>query len=259
MQLMDLENFLLSTLQQSTPPPNFGSAPAWSGYTNQPYPQASIDFFINEGYRQFLSDTADLELVLVTYTFTSTSNTSAYAFPPTGYAECAEVARIYYMPVGLPYSREFDPGVEFTSWQEFQRITGQGYLRPYSFGTQPTLCAIDPQRQNIVFYPGSANAGDTVQVQYVPLPTPTGTGCPTLVAETDTPITKSDTHIAIAYRALAELWMQGREAQAADYYMKRYDAIVAGIRKKYELRSHGDTKRIKPFADSLQIAVGIGV
>ncbi len=202
-----------------------------------------------------MSDVTDLELILVTYTFSSIAQTSAYPFPPVGYAECSEVARVYYMPLGLPYSREFDPGIEFTSWENFQQTTGQGYLRPYSFGTQPVMCAIDPQRQNLVFYPGSASAGDTITVQYTPLPTAGAMGCPTLVAETDTPITKSDTHIAIAYRALAELWMKNREQGVADYYMKRYEAIVAGIRKKYELRSHGDVKTIKPFAESLSMGI----
>jgi hypothetical protein len=254
-----MENVILSALQNSGPPPNFGAAPAWASFPSADFPQATVDFFINEGYRAFLSDTADMELFLVEYTFLSTENTSTYAFPIAGYAECAEIARIYYQPVGLPYTREFDPGVEFTSWQEFQRITGQGYLLPYSFGTQPQLCAVDPLRQNIVFYPGSANVGDTITVQYIPLPTGTATGCPLLVNPTDTPVTKSDTHLTICYRAAAEIWIQAREAQTAAYYMKRYEDGVAKIRKRYELLSHGDTKRIKPFADSLSIGVGVGL
>ena len=206
-----------------------------------------------------MSDVTDLELVLVTYTFLSIANTSAYAVPAAGYAELSEIARVEYNPVGLPYTLEMGQGLSFISWDNFQEVTGYGYLRPYTFGTQPTYCTVTPARNALVFYPGCANAGDTITVRYTPLPTPAGTGCPTLVNPTDTPITKSDTHIAIAYRALAELWMKGREAQAADYYMKRYDAIVAGIRKKYELRSHGDIKTIRPFRDGLGMGIGMGL
>jgi len=259
MTLQDMESFCLSILQQSSPQPNFGNAPAWGGVTNPIFPQATIDFFLNEGYRQFLADTEEIELALVTYTFSSTALAQQYAFPPAGYAECSKIARVYYMPNNQLYSLEFEPGVTFTSWDEFQQITGFGYLRPYAFGTQPTLCAIDPQRANIVFYPGTANAGDTITIQYIPLPTAGATGCPTLVNPTDAPITKSDTHIAIVYRALAELWIKAREAGMAQTYMQKYEAMVADTVRKYQLLSHGDNKRIRPFGQPRDLHIGTGM
>ena len=157
MTLGDLENLALVTLQQ--PNVNFvtgGAAPTGPNWqANQQYSQGLVDFAINEGYKKMMGDIEALELYLINYTFSSIAQTYIYPFPPTGYAQVSHIARIYYKPFGLLYTREFRPGTELVSWDIFQEITGQGFLGPYSFGTQPTWATVDPLRQNIYFYPAA--------------------------------------------------------------------------------------------------------
>ncbi|MFZ1075387.1 MAG: hypothetical protein WAN50_03380 [Minisyncoccia bacterium] len=237
------------------------TGPNWAGVTNPQYSQGLLEFCTNEGYKKVMGDLEALELALVEYTFSSTANTYKYAFPPTGYAQCSHLARLYYKPYGLPYTREFRPGTELVGWSTFQRITGQGYLDPYSYGTQPLYATVDPLRQNIYFYPGSARAGDTVTVDYTPIPTPytagvAPTGCPILVNATDTPILPADCHMAIVYYALSLVWIRARETQMAEVTTNQYTAEIAKIKDKYTKVQHGDTIRVEPFGD--RIAIGGG-
>jgi hypothetical protein len=262
--LGDLSNLALVTLQQ--PNVNFvtggaaSTGPNWQA--NQQYSQGLVEFAINEGYKKMMGDIEAIELFLVNYQIPSIANTYIYPFPPTGYAQVSHVARIYYKPFGLLYTLEFRPGTQLTSWANFQDITGQGFLRPYSFGTQPTWASIDPLRQNIFFYPGSARSGDTISVQYAPIPTPyfnvsgvqtAPIGCPILVNETDTPVTPYDTHMAIYYYAMFILWQRARQMDAARASLADYKTEIADIKFNYTKIQHGDTIRIEPFMDRLSI------
>lgn len=244
-----MENQVLAEVQ--LPGLNAGGTPSWSSVTNPQEPQALVDFYLNQGYARLLADTADFELALVSFTFTSTATTYKYAIPPTGYANIMKVAHVAYQPYGLPYSREFRPGRELTSWGEFQKQTGQGYLDSYSYGTQPTYATIDPTRKNLYFYPGSAIVGDTISVLYIPIPTASSSNCPTLVNPTDTPITPSDTHQAIVAWAISRIWTRERQADMAKEYRNQYFEEVGRARANYMTLHRGDTFRIEPFADNL--------
>lgn len=267
MTLGDLSNLVLIELQQSGAQFATGGAtapgPNWAGVQNPQYSQGLVEFAVNEGYKKMMGDIEMLELALIDYTFLSTTTTYIYPFPPAPTAslvfpEVSHIARIYYHPFGLLYTREFRPGTELVSWAKFQRVTGQGYLLPYSFGTQPTWATVDPLRQNIYFYPGSARSGDIVTVQYSPIPSPyiggvAPTGCPILVNSTDTPITPYDTHMAIFYYAMHLLWIRAREADQAKVSRAMYDAEIKLIKDKYTKITHADTITVEPFMDSLAI------
>lgn len=199
-----------------------------------------------------MGDLEDLELSLISFTITSTASTFKYAIPAAGYAPISHVGRVFYQPKGLLYNLEFRPGSELISWSEFQgKYSGQGYLLPYAFGTQPLVATIDPLLANLYFYPGSASAGDTITVEYQPLPLKGATGCPTLVNATDTPLLPLDCHMLIFYYAMWLLWARAREMGAMELYDKKYLQEIIMIRSKYTKKHHGDTFRIEPFGDTL--------
>jgi hypothetical protein len=272
MTLGDMTNLELVLLQQPGAQFVTGGAtptgPNWLGVQNPQYSQGLLEFATNEGYRKTMGDIDPLELALVQYTFSSIAQTYIYPVIPAPtttqqFSQVSHIARIYYKPFGLLYTREFRPGTELVSWAKFQRITGQGYLEPYSFGTQPTWATVDPLRQNIYFYPGSARSGDTITVNYTPIPTnyftnasnvqTAPTGCPILVNATDTPIIPADCHMAIVYYALWLIFIRAREQAAATMYEQMYKAEIAEIKFKYTKVQHGDTITVEPFVDSLTI------
>lgn len=253
---------MLTSLQQPGASFVIGGAastgPLWSSVQNAQFSQGLVEFAINEGYKKVMGDLDDIELALVSYTFSSTATTNSYTFPPVNYAQVSHIARIFYQPFGLPYSREFRPGTELVSWAKFQRVTGQGYLNPYSYGTQPLFATVDPTRTKIFFYPGSARAGDTVTVDYTPIPTPYSagiapTGCPILVNASDTPIIPADCHMAIVYYALSILWVRAREVDMAQVTTNQYNSEIAAVKYKYTKLSHGDSICVEPFLDRLAI------
>jgi len=259
-QLGDMSNLTLTLLQQPNAAFVVGggtpTGPTWQ--TNQQFSQGLVEFCINEGYKKLMGDIEGIELALVSFTLTSTQQTYKYAIPPSGYAIISHVARVFYQPKGLPYNREFRQGKELVSWAEYTRYTGQNYLLPYAFGTQPWIATVDPLRANVYFYPGSAIAGDTITVDYTPIPTNpisgvNATGCPIMVLPTDAPIIPSDCHMAIVYYALSLLWIRAREAATAGMYDKLYRDEVQKIINKYTKLTHGDTIRIEAFDDSLSL------
>lgn len=258
MTLGDLSNLILTTLQQ--PGASFtvggGGGPNWASLTNPQYSQGLVEFSINEGYRATMGDLWDMQLTVVTFTLTSTVNTFKYAIPPSGYSNIGHVVRVFYQPKGLPYTQEFRPGVGLIAWDEFQQTyTGEGYLAPYSFATQPYVCTIDPLLQNLYFYPGSNIAGDTITVDYQPLPGNT-TGAPLLTAQTSTPLLPVDTHMAIFYYAMHLLWVRARETAESQRFFGLYDNEIQKARFKYSRKHMGDNQRIVPQIDYLGMRDG---
>lgn len=259
-----MENSILTLLQQpgasfSTGSPNWTNpalTATYAGATPQ-YSQGLIDFWINEGYKQLMGDLDELEIGLVSFPLTSTVQTYKYAIPPATYAAIASVGHIYYQPVGLTYIREFRPGTELISWAQFQRYTSQGWLEPYSFATLPNFVTVDPLLQNLYFFPGCANAGDSITIEYTPFPTASSVNCPTLVNASDVPVLPVDTHIAIVNFALSNLWVRAREAVMAGVYEKKYQQNVADILRKYARKHHGDTQRLEAFGAPLSIGGGV--
>jgi hypothetical protein len=137
------------------------------------------------------------------------------------------VHRVRYNPQGLPYNRDMIPGAKLIAYDTYQRITGAGYLQPYSFGTEPQYCTISPSRQFINFFPGPNTTGDIITVEYAPLLT-AGTNAAPLVNETDVPFgVMEDWYDAIVYGACMWLWPVAREMGARDDYRKMYMEEIA--------------------------------
>jgi hypothetical protein len=283
MLLGDMSNSVLVLLQQpgaafvvyegNVAPAVTG--PSWSSLTNPQFSQGLVEFAINEGYKVLMGDIEDIELALVSYTTPSIASTYKYPLPgttsaaTTNYATVSHVAKVFYQPYGLPYNWEFRPGSGLISWSEYQRsYTGQGYLQPYAFGTQPLVATVDPPRQNLYFFPGSARASDTITVEYAPIPTPpssagvAATGCSILINPTDSPIIPADCHMAIVYYALGFLWVRAREqATALMYYNPAgaglYQSELKKIRQKYTKVAHGDVIRMESTMMPLSLG-GLG-
>lgn len=260
MTLGDISNLILTTLQQPGASftvgggggPNWGQGPPSGTGSSPQFSQGLVEFCINEGYRMLMGDLEDLELSLISFTLNSTVNTFKYAIPPANYAPISHVARVFYQPKGLPYIREFTPGYRLISWSRYQtEYSAEGYLSPYSFGTEPKVVTVDPLLSNLYFNPGSAVAGDTITVEYQPLPAIGATGCPTLVAATDKPLLPLDLHMGIFYFAMHLLWTRAREAQMAMTCYNAdlnkpsmYGGVVSNARRKYTKKHHGDSQRV---------------
>lgn len=279
MQLGDLSNTILVLLQQPGAAYTVGggtvTGPSWSSLTNPQFSQGLVEFALNEGYKVLMGDIEDLELALVSYVTPSIATTFKYALPGTSaavtqnYAQVSHVARVYYQPFGLPYIWEYKKGSGLIAWDEYQMTyTGQGYLQAYAYGTQPLVATIDPNRQYVYFYPGSARVNDTITVQYAPIPTPPASdgtpavGCSILINPTDSPIIPYDCHMAIVYYALGLLWIRAREQNTSLLYYNPsgaglYQTELAKIRKKYTKRSHGDVMRLQPTMMPLSLG-GLG-
>jgi hypothetical protein len=257
--LGDLSNLILTTLQQ--PGASFtvggGGGPSWASLTNPQYSQGLVEFTINQAYIKAIGDLWDQQISLGSFTFTSTTLTYKYAIPPAGYGPIGHVVRVFYQPFGLPYTREFRPGQGLIAWDEFQQTyTGEGYLAPYAFGTQPYVCAINPLRTTIHFYPGSAIAGDTITIDAVFLPggtqsSPLTGGTQILINATDTPILPVDSHMAIFHYAMHLLWMRARESQESVKSLQLYKDEIANAKFNYARLYNGDVRRLVPFGDYL--------
>lgn len=255
MTLGDFENLILVTLQQPGPDYTTG-APDWSTLNSPQYSQGLIDFCVNEGYRQCMAQLWEFQLTVKSFTFLSTVRTSSYAIPPIGFSPIGHLVRGFYQPAGLPYNWEFKPGVGLISWDEFQQsYTGQGYLNPFSFAVQPYVATVDPLLANIFFYPGSANAGDTITIYYIPQVSPNNTdaGAPLLSNSGDTPLLPLDTHMAIFYFAMHLLWVRARESGESLKYLQLYQAAIVDAKNKYARKFNGDNVRITPQVDYLGI------
>lgn len=240
---MDLENECLAALQ--SPLVNFGAAPNWGSQQGPQLSQAFVDHAINRGYARVLNDLADLEIVTATITFTSTTQVYKYTIPPVPATQPAirMVRRVFYQPLGIPYALELEPGARLISWAEFERVTGAGYLQPFSFAQQPEVCAVSPDRKSIQFYPGPTTTGDTITVNYAPIPT-AGTSVPPLSNATDVPVLPDDCSEAIVFWALTLLWPKQREFAAREVYAKNYREEIQRLRDTYARSSAGDKLQI---------------
>jgi hypothetical protein len=265
MQLQDFENSCLGPLQQSAMI-NFGGAPNWTagvtGNQQPQFPQSMIDFQINRAYIDLMQAFSECELGFYQTTFLSVANALKYPLPPPpeniqlnwdsglwdeDYWAPAPIlvqppihrlAQLYYAPQNLMYNLEFEPGIRMIPWKEFQRYTAAGYLEQYSFGTQPEVCSVEPSRQFLWFYPGTANAGDVITINYIPIPT-AGSQVPLMVAETDSPlILPDDVQELIPYYALWKLLPRARDASGAAFYQKFYLNEIERLKNNY-LRSSG--------------------
>jgi hypothetical protein len=249
--LADLQNEILSTLQQ-TQLVNFGGTPNWASVTNPEFDEPTVNYWINRAYLKVMRNVSDIDVAMFSCTFPSVANGIFYALPPpvaSGLPNppCAEVRRLFYTPAGLGYTLEFEPALRMVPWKEFQRYTASGYLQNFSYGTQPQICSVTPDRKQLAFYPGTANAGDTIELQYAPVPT-VGTLVPLLANEGDVPyVLPDDFHELISIYALYKLWPKARSLGASADFLKQYWDQLNDLRAMWKRRSGGDRQR---FTDS---------
>ena len=244
--LAQMENDVLSTLQQ-TALVNFAGAPNWAAATNPEFDQATVDYRLNEGYLKVVRDVSDIDVAMYEASFLSTAQTYSYPLPPAVASgnpnpPMAEMRRLFYSPQGFPFTLEHEPGIRMLPWKEFQRYTASGYLQPASFGPYPEVCSITPDRKHLYFYPGSANAGDTIQIQYSCVPTP-GTLAPLLVNESDTMIVPDDFAELVVIYALYKLWPKARALTAAEAFLAQYQKQLDYIRAMWKRRHGADQQR----------------
>ncbi len=256
----------------------------WSEAANPEFDQPTIDFWINRAYIKVMRDVSDIDVALWTATFLTVPNTTFYPLPPPPPVNelllptsgeplllpgsgsplllqsgplnppVAELRRVFYTPVGLGYQLEFEPKVRMLPWKEFQRYTAAGYLNNFSYGTQPEVCSVTPDRTKLAFYPGTANAGDSVELQYSTIPT-TGTFVAPLVNETDVPFLPEDFQDLIPLHALSNLWPKARAMEAAGAALKQYYDQLAYVRAMWKRRHGGDQMR---FIDVLEARASSG-
>jgi hypothetical protein len=256
-QLQDLENGVLSNTQQSQLV-NFGGPPPWANATNPQLNQGIVDYAVNRAYQRLMSDLADIEIYTYQTVFSSTANTINYNFPlNVGDPNMQRVMRVFYQPIGQSWTLEFAPGARLVSWTRFQAYAGDGYLRPFTYDIIPQFASITPNRKTLSFFPGCANAGDTITVQYVPVLTP-GTSVPPLVAETDAIVLPDECEEAIIYWATSLCWPKLREFGAMREYQQMYAAEVERLRETLSQRSKGDTQRFVDREESLWNSMPIG-
>lgn len=245
--LQDMENECLSELQQ-TALVNFGGAPNWASATNPEFDRPTVDYRINQGFIKIIRDVSDIDVTMFTAIFLSVAQQQMYPLPPAVGSgnpnpPVGEVRRVFYQPVGLGYQLEMEPKIRMLPWKEFQRYTAAGYFNQFSYGTQPEICSVTPDRTQLAFYPSPANAGDTITLQYSPVPT-AGTLVPLLSAETDEPfILPEDFQELIPIYATHKLWPKARALAAADSYLEQYDKKLAYIRGMWKRRHGGDQQR----------------
>lgn len=245
--LAQIENSVLDTLQQ-TELVNWGGSPNWTAATNPDFGQANVDFRINEGYLRAMRDVSAIDVAIWTATFSSVASTFQYPIVPAVASgnpnpPCAQLRRLYYAPVGFPFTLEFEPGIRMVPWKEFQRYTAAGYLQTASFGPYPEVCAVTPDRKFIQFFPGTANNGDTITLQYSPVPT-AGTLVPLLVNETDTMLLPDDFGALIEHFALFKLWPKARAMNAATASFATYKEQMGQAIAEWKQRSAPDKLRI---------------
>lgn len=249
MQLQDTENWVLWNTQQSELV-NFGSVPNWASANNPQLPRSAVDAAINRAYIRLLQDLADLEIATVTTTKASVAQQSDYTLPLNAADPAVQrICRVYYQPVGQSYTQELEPGVRLVSWKKFQSLNGAGYLRPFTYGTIPDFVAVSPDRKKLSFYPGTANAGDTITIEYVPYVT-AGSSVPLLVAETDTPILPDSCDDAMVYLATSYCWpkLQPADFGPMNEWLGLYARELARLREMLSQRSRGDFQQITDAA-----------
>jgi hypothetical protein len=256
--LGDLENIVLSALQQ--PGINFGVAtyPIWGGVTNPNLSQGEVDYFINEGYRRVCTALWPLRLTTATFALTTTAGIASYAIPPAGnpMMMAGRVFDVVYLPLGATSAIRFEPGESLLSWEAFMRLTGQGYLRANSSGLYPRCAAIGPSRRTLEIYPNPLENGDTITITYPAVPTPGTTQVPTLVAQSDTILLPDEASDAIGHWACYRLNWKNNATNDMKLNRALYKEELLELQETYRVTSMGD---VQQFTDQPTFPVFGGV
>jgi hypothetical protein len=247
--LGDIENIVLSALQQ--PGSNFGPGayPNWGALNNPSLSQGEVDFFINEGYARMCTALWELRLTTATFTLTTSIGVASYPIPPTGNPQmmAGRIFDAFYLPVGASSSIRFEPGESLVSWEAFQRLTGQGYLRANSAGLYPRVAAVGPQRRTFEIYPNPLESGDLITIIYPAIPSPATPQCATLGLQSDLILLPDDAAAAIAHWACFRLCFKSNATDDAKMHRSLYLEEVERLRENFRCTSLGD---VQQFTDT---------
>lgn len=253
----EMENTILAETQQ--PGVDFAQGyPDWTALNNPVLSQGLIDAFLNQGYGKVFEDCEDIEPYLVTASQLSvafpgnpaTGNTTGWQYPiipATGgpWPDCIKVAQIGYAPQGLVYTQWYERAVDFLGYQEWLALTGYGYGQAFSSATLPSKVAVADDRQHIVIFPASAQAGDTIFTKYVPRPTAGANFVPTLVAHGDKTVLGGSADLAIVSFALSRIWNKLRSPSMALSELSKYKAHLKDYRANLRRTSHASDLRVR--------------
>lgn len=185
-------------------------------------------------------------------TFTVASNTSSVTVTTSGATftggtatnpNLMELRRLQYQPQGQVYRRDELAGIRLVSWEDFSQATGGGYLKQFSFGTEPNLVSLIPSRTSIEFFPGPASTGDLVTLHYVPAMT-TGTGQPLLVNQTDVVPLPDDCRDLVLHGAMEIIWPVASEFGMQKTAREARMEEAQRIREQWSHGSSGESQRI---------------
>jgi hypothetical protein len=235
-----LQNAVLLRLRQIGP--NFGQAPTngQTSFTN-PY---ELQLYINEGYTNFLSETQTFPTFALKVPFTTQANVTNYSLnpvPPFKGTVNPVALRVYeftYTPLNSQERR-----IPFVSTHKFRNITGQYLNRLGVYSAWPLYVTQLFDRQLIDMWPGTATAGDTIQLTMLPNPSLTGTTCVAsaggaLVNPTDIPLLPIQFHPNIVDWVVWQLGQMSDNITAAQNAQASYEN---GVQKALEYGSnHGE-------------------
>lgn len=156
---------------------------------------------------------------------------------------CIELRRLSYQPQGQVYRRDELAGIRLVSWQEFSQATGGGYLKQFSYGTEPNLVALTPDRKSLEFFPGPSQTGDLIKLYYVPSMT-TGTNQPVLVNQTDIVPLPDDLRDLVVLGAMVWLWPIANEFGMQEKSLGQFAAEMLRIREEWGRGSAGERQQI---------------
>jgi hypothetical protein len=163
--------------------------------------------------------------------------------------------RVYYQPLGLTYTLSRAPGVRLISWDDYLKLTVDGYLQYFSAGQFPDYVAMNTTRTKLHLYPTPYESGDTITFEYAPQLT-NSASIPAsnygyLVNGTDVPLLPEDAQDLIWMYACYLLWPKSREIGTAQLYKQMYQEKLTQVLENYMQASQGASFGIRDKGDLL--------
>ena len=162
-----MQNAVLNRLRQGGV--NWGNPPTQGNTSfNPPY---EVALYLNEGYTNFLARTQNYSLAPLKVSFPTQSNVNSYSInpiPPNVGTINPAALRVYeftYTPINAQERR-----IDFVSTTRFRSLTAQYIARLGAYSAWPRFVTQLFDRQQIDLWPGTATAGDKINLTICPNP-----------------------------------------------------------------------------------------
>jgi hypothetical protein len=164
----DLQNLSLWRLRQRGV--NFQAAPG--NGPNDVVPPYVINTLLNLGYSEFLTATIEAYIATLKTSFLTVANATAYSLRPMPNtpANVANPAPLRVLEVTYTTATGMEYGVELVDTKRFASLSGNYSRRLSWFGPRVQYAARLYRRPQLEVLPGTATAGDTMSVTFVPDP-----------------------------------------------------------------------------------------